>query len=181
MPRRPTSALLAIDLFSDFRFPDGVTLRDQLVRVAPAIGALVKRARKSGAPVIYVNDHGGRWHDTFHDIVARASRGRGRDITRRVAPTRRDYFVLKPRRSAFLHTPLSMLLSSLDVHRVVLVGVATDMCILATATDAQNRELAITVPDDCCAALDDRRHQQALGVLRDSVGVDVRPSDDVDF
>jgi nicotinamidase-related amidase len=181
MPRRPRSALLAIDLFSDFRFPDGAVLRDQLAAVAPAVGALIKRARKAGAPVIYVNDHSGRWHDTFHDIVARADRGRGRAIVRRVAPTRRDYFVLKPRRSAFLHTPLAMLLSSLDVERVVLVGVATDMCILATATDAQNRELAITVADDCCAALDAHRHHQALGVLRDSVGVDVRSSDDVEL
>ena len=101
MPRRPQSALLALDLFSDFRFPDGAALRDQLAAVAPAIGTLLRRARKRGVPVIYVNDHGGRWRDTFPDIVARAGRGRGRAIARLVAPTRRDYFVLKPRRSAY--------------------------------------------------------------------------------
>jgi nicotinamidase-related amidase len=181
MPRGPTSALLAIDLFSDFRFPDGAALRDQLAGVAPAIGALIRRARKAGAPVVYVNDHGGRWHDTFPDIVARADRGRGREIVRRVAPTRRDYFVLKPRRSGFLHTPLAMLLSSLGTRRVVLAGLATDMCILATATDAQNRELAIAVAEDCCVALDEHRHRQALGVLRDSVGVEVAPSSALHF
>lgn len=179
MPRGPKSALLAVDLFSDFRFPDGAALRDQLAAVAPAIGTLLRRARRSRVPVVYVNDHGGRWHDTFPDIVARARRGRGRAITRLVAPTRRDYFVLKPRRSAFLHTPLAMLLSSLDVGRIVVAGVATDMCILATATDAQNRELEIAVPADCCAALDEHRHRQALGLLRDSVGADVRVSDEL--
>jgi nicotinamidase-related amidase len=173
---RGAMALLAIDLFSDFTFPDGHQLCDRLRPVAPAIGALIRRARRARVPVVYVNDHGGRWHDSFADIVARAGRGRGRDIARAVAPTRRDYFVLKPRRSGFLHTPLSMLLSSLEVEHLVLTGVATDMCILSTATDAQNRELGLAVPADCCAALDDDRHRQAIGLIRDSLGADVQPS-----
>jgi nicotinamidase-related amidase len=174
-------AVLAIDLFSDFRFEDGAELCARLTAVAPAIGALLRRARKAGVPVVYVNDHRGRWHDSFADIVARGSRGRGAAIARAVAPTRRDYFVLKPRRSGFLHTPLQILLASLDVERVVLAGVATDMCILATATDAQNRELEVAVPEDCCVALDDQRHRHALALLRDSVGADIQPSTQLRF
>jgi nicotinamidase-related amidase len=175
MPKR--TAVLAIDLVSDFRFDDGLALRDRLRPVAPAIGALLRRARRARVPVIYVNDHAGRWHDTFHDLIARARRGHGADIVRRIAPTRADYHVVKPRRSGFLHTPLSLLLSDLDVHRIVLVGIATDMCILATAADAQNRKIEVAVPADCCCALTDARHAQAIALLRDSIGADVRASD----
>jgi nicotinamidase-related amidase len=177
LPRaRGATALLAIDLFSEFTFPDGRELCARLAVIAPVIGRLIRRARKAGVPVIYVNDHGGRWHDSFPDIVRRAGRGRGRAIARAVAPTRRDYFILNPRRSGFLHTPLHMLLSSLHAERIVLTGVTTDMCILATASDAQNREIAVAVPADSCTAIDEARHLQAIAVLRDSIGVDVHPS-----
>jgi nicotinamidase-related amidase len=175
--RTPRTAVLAIDLVSDFRFDDGLALRDRLRPVAPAIGALLRRARRAKVPVIYVNDHVGRWRDTFHDLVPRARHGHGADIVRRIAPTRADYHVVKPRRSGFLYTPLALLLSDLGAKRIVLVGVSTDMCILATAADAQNRKLEVVVPADCCCALTDARHAQAIALLRDSIGADVRPSD----
>jgi nicotinamidase-related amidase len=173
------TALLALDVFSDFRFVDGAAMCERLRTVAPALGTLIRRARRAEVPVVYVNDHSGHWRATFHDIVARAERGRGGDIARRVKPTRRDYFVLKTRRSGFLHTPLEVLLGVLEVRRVVLAGIATDMCILATATDAQNRELEVAVPHDCTAALTDERHARALALMRDSVGVEVEAAADI--
>jgi nicotinamidase-related amidase len=152
-------------------------MRDRLLAITPAISALLRRARRAAFPVIYVNDHGGRWRDAFPDLIARALRGPGADIARRVRPTRKDFHVVKPRRSGFLHTPLSILLSELGIRRVILVGVTTDMCILATAADAQNRKLEVAVPADCCCAVTDARHAQAIAVLRDSVGADVRPGE----
>jgi len=55
------AAVLALDLISDFTFPDGVTVRRALASRANAITALLKRARRTGVPVIYCNDNPGMW------------------------------------------------------------------------------------------------------------------------
>ena len=72
-----------------------------------------------------------------------------------------DYFVLKPRHSAFFATPLELLLSHLGTRRLVLTGVATDLCVLATAVDARMRDLDVVVLKDATAARSIAQHVAA--------------------
>jgi nicotinamidase-related amidase len=49
---------------------------------------------------------------------------------------------------------------------MVLAGVATECCVLATAVAAADAGVRVRVVADACAGADDVSHEQALGVLR---------------
>ena len=61
-PKRSHSrraALLVLDVMSDFAFEDGPAVRRALVARCEGLARLLKRARRNGVPVIYVNDNVG--------------------------------------------------------------------------------------------------------------------------
>lgn len=179
----PTTALLLIDVINPFSF-DGA--EDLLVRAAPAaeaIEALAERARRVDVPVIYVNDHFGRWTESFDALVERcvASDAPGREIARRLRPADGDYHVLKPKHSGFFQTPLESLLTDLGARRLVLTGFATDICVLATALEASMRDFDIVVPQDACAAETDVAHEAALLHARRVLHAETPPAAAVDL
>ncbi|HVF47641.1 MAG TPA: isochorismatase family cysteine hydrolase [Pyrinomonadaceae bacterium] len=162
------SALLIVDMISDFEFTDGEQLFKHAVPAADKIIKLKKRAQGAGWPVIYVNDNYGRWQEDFAHQVTRIIKKKclGREIAEMLRPGREDYYILKPHRSGFYETPLEVLLSSLGVGKVVITGVTTDICVLFTAHDADMRGLKVIVPEDCSAAVAPTHHSSALALLR---------------
>ena len=152
-PDRARAALLVLDMISEFEFPDGRKVRDAARRVAPHIAALKKRAMAAGLACIYVNDNPGRWRSDSHELIQRCLRPRapGADIVRLLRPQESDYFILKPRHSAFYATPLEVLLMHLGTRRLILTGVSSHQCVLFTANDAHLRNLEVIVPSDCVA------------------------------
>jgi nicotinamidase-related amidase len=70
-------------------------------------------------------------------------------VSRRLKPTARDYFVLKPKHSGFFDTTLDTLLEALRIRRVIVTGIAGNICVLFTANDAYMRELKLFAPADC--------------------------------
>jgi nicotinamidase-related amidase len=118
-------------------------------------------------PVIFVNDNFGLWHSSFSEVYAHCTRhkSRGKDLSRRLKPSRQDYFILKPRHSAFFATSLLPLLEDLGIERLVLAGIATNLCVLFTAHDAHMHQYPLTVLSDCCAAETDFDHDVALSQL----------------
>jgi nicotinamidase-related amidase len=162
------AALLLIDIISDFDFPGGDRLRAALISNAPNIERLQASFRRWDTPVIYVNDNYGRWRDDFQTQMRRiaAASPAGKELVGKFKPDLHDYFILKPHRSAFFKTPLDHLLETLGVERLVLAGQTTDMCIAATAIDAKMREFEIFIPNDCCVAIKQSHHEEALRFLR---------------
>jgi nicotinamidase-related amidase len=59
------------------------------------------------------------------------------------------YFVLKPKHSRFFDITLDPLLETLRIRRVILTGMAGNICVLFTANDAYVREYKIFAPADC--------------------------------
>jgi len=169
MGRRKTSgaALLIIDCINDLEFPGGEKVLPWAEKLARRLPAFRNRARKARMPVIYVNDNFGHWRDNFEDVVKLCTRkgARGRDISRRLRPGTTDYFILKPRHSAFFSTALVPLLEHLGVQRLVLAGIATNLCVLFSAHDAHMHGYGLTVLSDCCAAESDFDHDVALKQL----------------
>lgn len=171
------TALLVVDMINPLDFEGGEALRPHAESAARAIAALAHRMRERGEPVVYVNDNFMHWQADFHEIVALVRDGtRGSALAEELAPVPGDYFVLKPKHSGFLATPLEILLEKLEAGRVVVTGVATDGCVLATATDAHMREYSVQVPPDCVAAQTEGRSRRAVELLRDSMRIDTRPS-----
>lgn len=136
------SALIIIDLFSLFDFPDGRALGPATVRAAHKTGILMAACDGRDLPVVFAKDNFGDWKRDFPGQVeaCRQRGGHAADIAERLAPQPRHYFILKPKHSAFLATPLPVLLAKLGVQRLVLAGMALDSCVLATALYANSRE-----------------------------------------
>ncbi len=111
---------------------------------------LKRRATAGGVPTIYINDNFGQWRSDFRRTVAHctARSSPGRRISQRLRPTARDYFVLKPKHSGFFDTTLDTLLGTLRIRRVILTGMAGNICVLFTANDAYMREYKIFAQGD---------------------------------
>jgi nicotinamidase-related amidase len=148
-----TVALIVLDMISDFRFPDGPKVERAARRIVPRIAALKERAREAGIATLYVNDNPGRWRSDRAELLKRclAPDAAGADIVKRLLPAPSDYFILKPRHSAFYATPLEVLLSHLGTKRLILTGVSSHQCVLFTATDAHVRNFELIIPSDCVA------------------------------
>lgn len=83
-------------------------------------------------------------------------------------PDAGDYFILKPKHSAFYETALESLLAQLGVRRLVLCGIAGEGCIHATATDAHMREYAVAVVRDATASQTSSQNRTALSHLQNA-------------
>ena len=181
--RSCSEALLILDMISDFEFEDGDKLYPQALKAASAIAQLKKEAKRSGAAVVYVNDHYGRWNEDFHTYTqnVRETSKKGRSIIELIEPESDDMFVLKPQRSGFYATPLGVLLLSMGASRVVVAGVTTDICVLFTAHDAYMRGFSVCVPSDCSAAVRPAHHRRALKFLERIADVDISEGGKVKF
>jgi nicotinamidase/pyrazinamidase len=73
--------------------------------------------------------------------VHEALNGKGGELVQAVVPNAGGPVLLKHRYSAFDHTPLDIFLGSRSIERVLLVGAATEGCVVQTAIDA--RELGL--------------------------------------
>jgi nicotinamidase-related amidase len=96
-------------------------------------------------------------------------------------PDADDYFVLKPKHSAFFATTLDTLLRCLGTRTLVIGGFAADICVLFTANDAYMRDLAPVVPADAVASNDDRDREATLALMRRVLKADTPPAAEVDF
>lgn len=167
------TVLLILDMISCWDFPDGAKLQRQAARVSPCIARLKQRFIARKLPVIYANDNSGQWRSDFKFVVNESlvAEGLGAEITRALQPDDADYFVLKPKHSAFFATPLEILLDHLRAKRLVIVGVTGDQCVLNTAADARMRDFDVVVPADCIASLSPERNRRAIEHLRDALDV----------
>lgn len=183
-PDNHHTALLLIDVINDFEFPRGDELFNQALPLAPRIVELKKRARAVGIPAVYVNDNFGRWQSNFEQLVKHCLHDgvRGRPFVDKLKPDAgSDYFVLKPKHSAFYQTPLDLLLKHFGAQRLILTGVSTNSCVLFTAADAYMRDLELIVPQDCVAACNVHEHDAAMEQIKCMLKADVSPSTEIDF
>jgi nicotinamidase-related amidase len=167
--RKLASALLILDMVSEFRFPDAAPVLRGARRPARAIARLKARARTAGVPVIYVNDTAGKWESDPRDFVQRcvAADARGRAVVELIEPELdRDYFMFKPRHSAFFGTPLESLLGKLGTRQLVLTGITSHQCVLFTAMDAHVRDYELIVPRDCVGAGSSTETRHALFIAQ---------------
>ena len=145
------TALLLIDVINDLAFDGSDALVEQAESMAIRLAAFKRRATAAGVPAIYINDNFGQWRSDFRQTVRHCTRrtSPGRVVSRRLRPTANDYFVLKPKHSGFFDTTLDTLLGALAIKRVIVTGIAGNICVLFTANDAYMRELTIYAPADC--------------------------------
>ena len=168
----PSTALLVVDVQNDFADPAGALAVAGGEAVVEAVNTQVEAAVSGGAIVAYTQDWhppstphfakdggtwpvhcvAGSWGARMHPRLVVA----GPVVHKGVSGedgysgfTQRDPLTGETR-----PTELEVLLRERGVERVVVVGLATDYCVLATALDALGLGFETTVPRDAVAAVD---------------------------
>jgi nicotinamidase-related amidase len=183
VPENSSVALLLIDVINDMDFEGS----EPLVRQAPALGervaALKKRAKAARIPVVYINDNFGRWQSDFRRLIQHCLEDGvpGEPLVRMLVPDDDDYFVLKPKHSAFFATTLDTLLAYLGAKTLILTGIAGNICILFSANDAYMRDYHLVVPSDCVISNTTEDNAYALQQIEKVLKGDIRPSTELDL
>jgi nicotinamidase-related amidase len=182
-PDKAETALLLIDVINDLEFDGGEQLLTHALPMAVALAALKCRAKAAGIPAIYVNDNFGRWRSDFAKLVRHCLEQdvRGRPMVAHLVPEQDDYFVLKPKHSAFFQTNLESLLGFLGATTLILTGMAGDICVLFSANDAYMRDFEIAIPSDCVASEEAKANQQALTLMQRVLKAKTSPSSELEF
>lgn len=160
-----STAVLVVDMQNDFCHPDGFYAKNGqdiagLAAPVPAIATLVDTARRTGARVIYTRivrhpvtgpvevRHKlvpKRWFSYGDRLMAGSW---GADIVGALAPRPDDLVIDKHGYSAFHKTTLADMLRSTNVQTLVLSGVVTYACVLATAFQAFDLGFDVVLADD---------------------------------
>ena len=178
------TAVLVVDMQKDFCYEDGALfVGDAVRRIIPNIKALLEDARRKGLPLIFTQD----WHSPEDDEFAVWGRHcveytRGAELIDELAEVgERAFVVRKTRYTAFFETELEAHLRKKGIKKLIIVGVATNICVLHTAIDASLRGFEIIIPEDCVAALSDYGQEYSLYHIKNVLRGIVTSSDALTF
>jgi ureidoacrylate peracid hydrolase len=175
--------LLVVDVQNDFCHQDGLfgragaetdSLQDAVDRLLP----LIEAARRAAVPVVLIKTHHSRWDSstTWQSRQIRKLSGEpcapgswGAEFYR-VQPHPDDCVIVKHRYSAFVGTPLEVVIRSLGRSTLLLAGVTTNVCVESTARDGFMRDYGVVLIEDCTAALTKEEHEAALRNVRTYFG-----------
>jgi nicotinamidase/pyrazinamidase len=158
------TALVVVDVQNDFADPSGTLYVDEGEHVVPVVNAEIAEAVSAGALIVYTQDWhppetphfqnaGGIWpvhcvEDTwgaeFHPDLAIA----GGEIVRKGHERGDGYSAFSVRDVASGHTwstALERILDDREISRIVVVGLATDFCVVETVCDARVLGLPVQV------------------------------------
>lgn len=171
-----TIAILVIDMQRDF-IDDGAPIECPGGRdIIPNIQTLLHAARAKGLPVIYTKEtHRAAKVDFGLELMGNEPEHciegtPGVEIVSDLAMQPGDFLIIKRRYSAFFATDLEILLRGLRSNRLVLSGVATDVCVQATAMDAYQHDYQVIVPTECVAGTSVTRHEAAIANIGHLLG-----------
>lgn len=175
--------MLLIDLINDFAFEDGDQIYAQLLPRVEAITTLKKKAKRARIPVVYINDNFGKWQSDFRKLLEHCLQEgvKSKALVEKLQPEEQDYFVLKPKHSAFYSTSLDVLLDYLKAKTLIMAGITGNICVLFTANDAFMRDFNLIIPCDCVASGSEEENNYALEQMRKLLKADTRPSTEIDF
>lgn len=171
-----TTALLIIDMINSLDFPEGESLLKHALPVARNILKIKNKLKKKRVPVIYLNDHYGHWRDDWEEVYnyCMQEKFQGSRLTKILRPEKDDYFLLKPKHSGFYGTQLDLLLKDLGVKKLIITGIAGNICILFTVNDAHMRDYKIHVPENAIASNTKSDNSYALRQFRDVFGIETK-------
>jgi nicotinamidase-related amidase len=183
VPDSSAVALILIDMINDFEFEGSEEMFSNALAIAQPIAKLKKKAQAAGIPVIYVNDNFGKWQSDFRKLVDHCLRDnvKGEPIAKSLRPDEQDYFVLKPKHSAFYATSFEVLLRYLEAKTLILTGIAGNICVLFTANDGYMRDFDLVIPKDCIASENQADNDHAIAYMSKILKADTRLSSEIVF
>ncbi|MGV8073211.1 MAG: cysteine hydrolase family protein [Syntrophobacteraceae bacterium] len=163
-------AIITIDMLNDTFRKRESGLAVEGYAVLPALNRLLKKGREAGMPIIFAMDSFFP-QDYFFAGKKKAFSLRGTDgakVIPEIEQLPTDMYLPKRRWSAFYKTDLDQILRVLKIDAVVLSGITTGICVLATALDALSHDFEVIIAEDCCAAATKQEHQAVVDIYRKS-------------
>ncbi|MDM5186492.1 isochorismatase family cysteine hydrolase [Bacillus sp. DX4.1] len=170
------TALLIIDMINDFQFSHGSILAQKCQTIIEPILKMKQTMKTLGYPVIYINDHYYLWRADIDQLITHCTNDYSKNIIQAIAPETDDYVFIKPHYSAFYETPLNSLLGHLKIEKLIITGIAGNICILFTANDAHMRNYTLYVPQNCTVSNSDQDNQHALKIMEATLKANIMPS-----
>ncbi len=163
----PRRAVLVVDMLNDHLVPGRPLEVPRARGVVAALAARLDRARADGTPVLYVCDRHESLDDPDYDHwpVHNLAGTEGAEVWPALAPKPTDRVVAKPAISGFVRSTLEQALTDLGVDTLVLTGCATEVQLMATATDALQLGFVVEIPADSQAGASEIGEQVVLGTL----------------
>ena len=168
----PQTALIVVDVQNDFADPAGSLAVRGAERVIAAVNELIAAAESAGALIVYTQDwhprrtphfetDGGLW--PVHCVAETWGARLHPDLRADAGPIVRKgvggedgysgFTVQDPASGERTATELAALLRERGAERAVVVGLATDYCVKATALDAIAQGFETVVPERAVAAV----------------------------
>jgi nicotinamidase-related amidase len=90
----------------------------------------------------------------------------GTQFAENVCPKFNEKVIVKRRVSCFYGTDLEITLNALGVKKIYISGVSTDLAVESAAREGHDRDFAVNVIGDCCAAANFNDHSKSLDTLK---------------
>ncbi|MFS0784112.1 isochorismatase family cysteine hydrolase [Bacillus sp. 1P06AnD] len=174
--QKSDTALLIIDMINHFKFRNGTACYRHTLQITDPILLVKAKACAARIPIIYINDHYNLWQADFQKIIFMCRTKENNSYISMIAPQPNDYFLIKPKHSAFYGTSLNTMLHQFGVKRLIITGIAGNICVLFTANDAYMREYSLVCPADCIASADVEDNTYALTMMANVLKADIRNS-----
>jgi nicotinamidase-related amidase len=178
-------AVLVIDMHRGSIDAPGTVFVPEGRAIVPALSRFLDKARGLGVPVVYlvhqIRSDGSDarspfWmeaesvRDLYPNVAEQVVGSRWTELADGLEPAEGDFVLPKKRYGAFSGNDLEFLLRNLGVETLVLTGVETEICILATAFHAFNEDYRVVVVSDACAGLNQEYAHAALRIIEREVG-----------
>ena len=166
---RDIPALIIIDMVKDnFDERRKLPITPIARKIISPLNHLSRHFRKRAWPVIYSTDafqpedfiFKGRMHP--HSLAGTT----GAEVIDELDRHESDFWLPKPRFSAFFHTGLEVWLRDRGVTLCAVGGISTHFCVLTTVMDAICHDFKAVLLEDCSAANSDAVHEQILKCYR---------------
>jgi ureidoacrylate peracid hydrolase len=168
------TAIVVVDVQNDFCEPTGAAGKNgkdtsAAMAMIPALQRFLASAREHGTNVIFIQTI----HEPHTDSDAWIGRRVNPDATNclkgtwgaeftGIAPTENEPVVIKHRYSAFVNTRLDSVLRTLKVENIIVLGVATNVCVESTSRHGYMLDYHTVFVSDCSAAYDRAAHEMTL-------------------
>lgn len=174
--KKDDCAVIIIDMQYDF-IAEGAPIECPGGRdIIPNVQKLASWARKNDIPVMYTQEMHRKQKVDFgmelerHEPEHCLEGTKGVEIIEELKPEENDYVIIKRRYSGFYLTDLEVLLRAFNRNTLIIAGAATNVCVYATALDAQQRDMYAVVVSDCVAGTSVELHKAFLDNIDYVVG-----------
>lgn len=189
-------ALLIIDMQNDFCHPDGfngsrLNLNLTEIRsIIPSLKNLLEWSRGNNIKIVFTRESHQpdlsdltfskkqRYINAGSPIGTDGKMGRflvrgekGSEIIDDLQPLSKEIQLDKPAHSCFIGTPLDIQLRNHNISHLLITGVTTECCVLATYRHASDLGYSCLLLEDCCAAFDRVDHDATIHILQAEGGV----------